>query len=238
MERSGKFVKAHIIYKNEAGKRVPGVTTVLGILNKPLLVPWANRIGLQGINVKDYVSDKADIGTLVHEMMFTDLANMKAKMYPDQHLPWEEVDENCVPLKIKGYFTGIQLEIATNSYKKYLEWKKEHTIVPIILEEGGVSEKYQYGGTIDNYCLLDGVPTLIDYKTCKALYSEHFYQVAGYRQILREMGHKVKVTSILKVGRSENEGFEFKKIPNKKMALCWTMFKYCLKIYQLKKQLR
>ena len=223
MERSGKKVKAHIRYKNEIGKRLPGVTTVIGILNKPLLVPWANRIGLQGINVRDYVSDKADIGTLVHEMMFCDLKGIKVDY---------------------SYYTTIQIEIAQNSFKKYLDWKKKHTIEPIILEEGMVSEKYQYGGTIDNFSLIDGVPTLVDYKTCKALYLEHFIQVSAYRQLLREIGNranwvsKVKNNAILRVGRSEMEGFEFVPISTKKMALCWKVFKYCLGIYSLKKQLR
>lgn len=238
MEKSGKFVKAHIRYYNEAKKRLPGVTTIIGILNKPLLVNWANRIGLQGINVKDYVSDKADIGTLDHEMMFTDLKNVMAMLRPEGEILLEQVDENHVPLRIKGYFTGIQLEIAQNGFKKYLNWKKEHTITPIILEEGMVSEKFQFGGTIDNYSLFDGVLTLIDYKTCKALYLEHFIQVSAYRQLLRENGHKVRLTAILRVGRDENEGFEYHKIPAKKMALCWKLFKHCLAIYGLQKQLR
>ena len=237
MERSGKFVKAHVIYKNKAGIRLPGVTTVLGILNKPALVPWANNLGLQGINVRDYVDDKADIGTLDHEMMHINLQNLMST-FPDSSLLWEQVDENNVPLRVKGYYTGMQLQIAQVGFKKFLEWKSQHTIVPIILERGMVSEKYQFGGTIDNYCLLDGIPTLIDYKTCKALYPEHFIQVCAYRQLLKETGHKVKKCAILRVGRVEMEGFEFQEIPEKKLALCWKMFKYCLQIYNLQKQLK
>ncbi|MCK4320978.1 PD-(D/E)XK nuclease family protein [candidate division WOR-3 bacterium] len=217
MEKSGKNVKAHIRYFNEAKKRLPGVTTIIGVLNKPLLVPWANNLGLQGINVKDYVSDKADIGTLVHEMMFCDLSG-------------KDVDTS--------YYTAVQIEIAQNSFKKYLDWKKQHTIKPIILEEGMVSERFQFGGTIDNLCSLDGVLTLIDYKTCKALYSEHFIQVTAYRQLLKEANFKVKKVAILRVGRSELEGFDFVEIPTKKLSLCWKMFKHCLGIYSLKKQLR
>ena len=216
MEKSGKRVKAHIVYKNKEGKRIPGTTTITGVINKPLLVNWANNLGLQGINVRDYVDDKADIGTLVHDMMFCDLKGT-------------EVDTS--------YYTKIQIEIAQNSFKKYLEWKKQHTIEPIVLEEGMVSEKFQFGGTIDNYCLLDGVPTLIDYKTCKALYSEHFIQVCAYRQILKENGYKVKNCAILRVGRVEMEGFEFQPISKMKIKLCWDLFKYCIKIYHLKKQL-
>ncbi len=217
LEKSGKRVKAHIIYKNKEGKRVPGVTTFIGVLNKPALVSWANNLGLQGINVKDYVDDKADIGTLVHEMMFCDLKGEKADT---------------------SYYTAIQIEIAKNSFKKYLNWKKQHTIKSIVLEYGMVSEKYQYGGTIDNYCLLDGVPTLIDYKTSKAIYSEMFIQVAAYRQLLKEHGHKVKNVAILRVGRDELEGFEYKKILTKKINLCWKMFKNCMAIYNLKKQIK
>lgn len=214
IEKSGKRVKAHIRYTNAMGKRLPGVTTVIGILNKPLLVPWANRLGLEGVNVKDYVSDKADIGTLVHEMMFCDLRGT-------------DVDFS--------YYTGQQIDIAKNSFKKYLVWKKEHTIEPIMLEEGMVSEKYQYGGTIDFYGKIDNVFTLIDYKTCKALYSGHFVQVSAYRQPLRENGYKVKQTAILRVGRSELEGFEYKVIPNKRVALGWKKFKHCLAIYNINK---
>ena len=217
MEKSGKRVKAHVNYFNKEGKRLPGTTTILGVINKPLLVPWANNLGLQGINVRDYVDDKADIGTLVHEMMFCDLKDTAIET---------------------SYYTAVQIEIAYGSFKKYLEWKKLHTIEPIILEKPMVSEKFQYGGTIDNYCLLDGIPTLIDYKTCKGLYPEHFIQVCAYRQLLKENGYKVKNCAILRVGRVEMEGFEFQGIYSKKIALCWKMFKYCLGIYNLQKQLR
>lgn len=217
LEKSGKRVKAHIRYKNKEGKIIPGVTTFIGILNKPALVPWANNLGLQGINVKDYVDDKGDIGTLVHEMMFCDLRGVA-------------VDTSL--------YTATQIEIAQNSFKKYLDWKKQHTIEPIILEWGIVSEKYQYGGTIDNYCLFDGIYTLIDYKTSKALYLEHFIQVSAYRQLLREHKHKVKNSAILRLGRNELEGFEFNKISAKKMDYCWRIFKYCMAIYNLKKQLK
>jgi len=217
MEKSGKRVKAHIIYRNKLGTRIPGTTTITGVINKPMLVPWANNLGLQGINSRDYVDDKADIGTLVHDMMFCDLKG---------------IDVDC------DYYTKIQIEIALESFKKYLVWKKQHTIEPIILEEGMVSEKFQFGGTIDNYCILDGVPTLIDYKTCKALYSEHFIQVCAYRQLLRENGYKVKNSAILRVGRVEMEGFEYQDISTKKANICWKIFKNCLGIYNLKKQLK
>jgi len=238
LEKSGKRVKTHIRYMNKDGKRVPGVTTFIGVLNKPALVPWANNLGLQGINVKDYVDDKADIGTLDHEMMFVDLNNLMTDMFPERNLLLEEVDENYVPIRVKGYYTGLQIEIAQIGFKKYLDWKERHTIEPIILEKGMVSEKYQYGGTIDSYCLFDGVPTLIDYKTSKAIWPEYFIQVSAYRQLLIEAGHKVEKCAILRVGRNELEGFEFCEITPEKLNLSWELFLHCVEIYNLKKKIK
>ena len=37
-----KVSQAHTVYKTADGIRVPGVTTVLGVLNKPALIKWAN----------------------------------------------------------------------------------------------------------------------------------------------------------------------------------------------------
>ncbi|GAI86127.1 unnamed protein product, partial [marine sediment metagenome] len=58
----------------------------IGVLNKPALVPWANNLGLQGINVKDYVDDKADIGTLAHLnlqiLIYIPLAGLSVRFYP------------------------------------------------------------------------------------------------------------------------------------------------------------
>ncbi len=61
--------KAHIRYKTADNKIVPGVTTILGLMAKPALIPWANKMGLQGIDVSKYVDDKADIGTLGHALV-------------------------------------------------------------------------------------------------------------------------------------------------------------------------
>ena len=238
LEKSGKRVKAHIRYMNKDEKRVPGVTTFIGVLNKPALVPWANNLGLEGINVKDYVDDKADIGTLDHEMMFVDLRNLMANMFPERNLLLEEVDKDHVPIRVKGYYTNLQIEIAQIGFSKYLLWKKRHIIEPIMLEKAIISEKYQYGGTIDNYCLFDGVPTLIDYKTSKAIYSEYFVQVSAYRQLLIEGGHKVDNCAILRVGRNELEGFEFCEITPRKLDLSWEMFLHCVGIYNLKKEIK
>ncbi len=216
LEKSGKLVKAHIRYINKDGGRVPGVTTFIGVLNKPALVPWANNLGLEGINVKDYVNDKGDIGTLAHEMIFA-------------HLKKEEPD--------LSFYSQRQIDLAENSFLKYLEWEKKHTLKPILLEVPLISEKYQYGGTIDNFCILDDVVTLLDYKTSKAIYTEAHIQVSAYRNLLKEIREEqLEQCAILRIGRDEGEGFDFIRCSN--MDKYFELFLHCMGIYNLKKELK
>ena len=41
---AAKRSKTHQRYYDKAGTMLPGVTTILGVLNKPALVPWANKL--------------------------------------------------------------------------------------------------------------------------------------------------------------------------------------------------
>ena len=71
-----KVARTHTIYKNEKNIRVPGVTTITGVMDKPALVPWANRLGLQGYEVGKYVDELATIGSLAHYMVEVHIRNI------------------------------------------------------------------------------------------------------------------------------------------------------------------
>lgn len=218
MPRGDEFkrvAKAHIRYKLADGTRVPGTTTILGILNKPALVGWANRMGLEGIDTTKYVDAAARVGTLIHYMVECDLKG-------------EEPDFSD--------YTSNEIDKAENAFIKYLEYRDGHILEPILIEEPLVSEKYRYGGTIDFYGLEDSVPTLLDIKSGKAIYPEMLIQVVAYRQLVLEQGHPVERLRILRIGRSEDEGFEQRivgQIPER-----WEVFEHCLAIYQLRKKVQ
>ncbi len=61
--------KPHQRYHLANGDRVPGVTTVLDVINKPALVPWGNRLGFQRINSTEFLNHVADAGTLAHSLI-------------------------------------------------------------------------------------------------------------------------------------------------------------------------
>ena len=183
--------KTHIRYKNQAGKIVPGATTILGILNKPALVPWAWKLGTEGVDYRRYVDDKAEIGTLAHYLILC-------------HLRGQEPDLSD--------YSQNQIDQAENAFLSYLEWEKSHPIEPILIETPLVSEVYQYGGTLDLLAKVNGSSWLIDFKTGKGIYPEMLYQLAAYRWLLRENGYGVDHARILRIGRDETEGFEEKVV--------------------------
>jgi len=206
--------KAHTIYKDSAGNRLPGATSVLSILSKPALIPWANKMGLQGIDTNKYVDSMASIGTLAHYMIECYLT----KQTPDY-----------------SEYSSAEISLAENAALKFYEWEKSHDYELIFSEKALVSDNLGYGGTIDIYWKLDGKYTLTDIKTCKAVYPEHHTQLSSYRQLLIENGHQVDECNILRVGRDETEGFDF--INSSNLDLHFEKFYHCLKIYEINKRL-
>lgn len=204
-----------IKYKLKDGTKCPGVTTVLGVLNKPALVPWANKIGLEGHKLSDYVDDLADIGTLAHAMV---LAHWKNEKYETKDYSQEQISK------------------AENCFLKYLAWEKGKKIEPILVEEHLISEEDGYGGTPDFYGKIDGVVTLLDLKTGKGIYDESFIQLAAYGSLLLQNGKKKPINHmILRIGRSEDEGFEERN--RTALFIEGQIFEHCLSIYNLKKQM-
>lgn len=208
--------KVHTVYKNKAGKRVIGVTTAIGILNKPALLYWAWDLGCKGIDYRKYRDDKADIGTLTHYLILCDIKNEKA----------DTAD-----------YTAKQINLAETCFLKYLEWKKTKDIKILLSEKALVSEEFQYGGTFDLLAEIDGIKTLIDFKTGKGIYDEMKIQLSAYMHLIKEHGylHEEECkTAILRIGRDETEGFEYREFNN--INKYWEIFKHCKAIYDLNKK--
>ena len=207
--------KAHTVYRNSQGKKVPGVTTVLGILNKPALVPWANRLGLEGIDVKKFVDDKADIGTLGHAIC-TDLLLGVPTDYShyDQH----------------------QIDKAENCALSFFSWLDKHTLIPIIVEGQFANE--EWGGTCDIYGILDGKYTLVDLKTGSGIWEEYLYQCSAYAHLLINNGFPVEEVRVLNIPRAETEKFKEEIYTKDELQTGWEIFEHCHRIYSLKKKIK
>jgi hypothetical protein len=212
--------KGHTVYKTKDGKRVPSVSTISSVMDKPALVSWANRLGLEGIDTRKYVDALANAGTLAHYFVECEVLGQ---------------DRDSEFLR---EFSAVDLERAETSFVKFLEWKQGHDITLLASELELVSETHLFGGRLDLLLLVDEVLTLTDIKTCKALYGpkdEKWCQLAGYAILSREAGYEVKQGAILRLGREPNEGFEFAVMP--KPELQEERFLICRALYDVNSRL-
>ena len=50
-----------------------------------------------------------------------------------------------------------------------------------------ISEEYQYGGTLDKVAVIDGVLSIMDFKSSSGIFPEHRIQIAAYGHSWSEM---------------------------------------------------
>ena len=152
-------------YKNAAGKRIPGVTTITGrFKDSGALIAWANRIGLEGQEYGTVLEAAGDAGTCCHAMIEQD---WHGTIF--DRSKWDET----------------VLKKADHAYLAYLEWKEQTKLTVVKPELSLVSERYQFGGTIDAV-MVSGRLNLGDYKTSNGIYSDMLIQVAGGYALLWE----------------------------------------------------
>lgn len=205
--------RVHTVYKTKDGIRVPGVTTILGVINKPALVRWANNLGLQGIDSAKYVDATARCGTLAHEMIQEYLGG------PD----WD-----------RTAYTPEEIDTAENAVISFYEWERQtgHKMETVAIEMPVVSETFGYGGTVDWLGYIDGKLWLVDIKTSKGLFPEHEYQVSAYDRAVFELGYEDVGVRLLRVGRSEDEGFDDHVLSNVQLNAGWKVFTSALDLYK------
>lgn len=212
-EGSAKMkTKAHTRYRNANNEIVPGVTTIVGLLDKPALVPAANKLGLQGIDSRKAWGNLAEIGTLGHAMVM-------------DYLKGEETDTSD--------YSKEQIDKAENSYLSWLEWKKAKKIEPIGIEVTLVSEKHQFGGCFDFLGTINDTLILADYKT-GGIWREHYIQLCGYYGLLLDNGYLLPEKGlILGIPRTLDE--KFQEVYYTEFERGWQIFLHLREVYDLLK---
>jgi hypothetical protein len=155
--------KAHQRYRTADGEVVPGVTTVLGVIEKPALMKWAWECGMAGEDYRKSRDKAASIGTLAHWLV-------------ECHLRGLEPDTS--------EFAAADIGKAENAVLKFMGWWEGAGYRLLASELQLVHEVEKYGGTLDILAVRrDGGVVLVDIKTSKAIYPEYFRQVAAYGEL-------------------------------------------------------
>ena len=197
------FTSAHANYKNSKGEKVPGVTTALNLRDKPGLVYWAWQKGIDGENLHEKDSG-GNIGTVTHAMIHA--------WFKEQQLD----SSNITPEAWK---------LAKACFKSFDEWAKGQTFETILLEHQIVSERYQYGGTLDWYGKMNGALTINDYKTkSPGIYETDIYQLIAYAKAAIEKGYPVDRVNCICIPKSSDDSFMIQSYPVKALGLEFKCF--------------
>jgi hypothetical protein len=201
--------KDHPKYYNSGGQEVPSVTTVLGIVGSPGLMFWANKIGKKKIDYWSLLREYANIGTLTHALV---------NEYFTGGMP-EDFSE----------FTEYEQGQAYKNFSGFMKYIEENEIRCIMSERGFVSDKYNYGGTLDLYCEMKEGLTLVDFKTSADFRMKFFLQLMGYTNLLEENGHAVERGQVVLLREGD---YETMTKTREELERFWKMFRACIITYK------
>jgi hypothetical protein len=165
-------------YYNAAGDKLPGTTTIIGRFRESGgLVQWAYKSGreherlvAQGKDAPrhlyDVVDEAALAGNIAHDMIEASILGKELPAPGDNHEVFKR---------------------ASNAYAQFLEWREQSRIEIVATERAYVSERHQFGGTVDAIGR-DGKGriVLLDWKTSNAVYQDYLIQLAAYALLLEE----------------------------------------------------
>jgi len=194
-KRSGRF------YEIPEIGLVPSVTTILSSISKPALVNWAAKVEREmvvAVSTDLYLErrEKKLTSSQWQMMLNGRLGTLKASQREltkagdigsEVHALVEWTIRTELMQKV-GPSPKIR-DAAQWAFMAWEDWKKSVRLKPIAVEQVVYSTKYGYAGTLDLLAEVNGVLTVIDWKTGKAVYSEAHLQNAAYRQAVAEMGH-------------------------------------------------
>jgi hypothetical protein len=199
----------------KSGTLIPGVTTVLSLLDKPAIHYWIAKQTREGKDWTKVRDEAADIGSIAHYLILCDLKNAK----PDL-----------------SDYAQVDIDKAYNAMKSYYAWRKMNEVIPIDVECSQISEKWGYGGTFDLLAKVNGVDTLIDFKTSGALYADYSTQIGAYYELIRE-NRDIKVAGkLIRINKEKNDDFEVKSVDN--LEKQFDLFRHLLCVYNLQRELK
>lgn len=225
-------------YTTSDGVKVPGVTTVLGIMDKPALLSWACEMGALDMRERClYFSHLDDCEQLIEtikpdKMAFRKVSKKAAEVGTLAHFMSE-----CYVKGLDPDFTGYDgdLKAAEASFQKFVFWWESQGLTLIESEYVVVSDTYGVGGTIDVIAKTTTTRKLIDLKTSKGIYDEMIFQVAAYTKLYNDanpVSEEIQEVVICRIGKTESADFETRVITPAELDHGWDVFKKCNALYK------
>lgn len=188
-----RFYPASHRYKLD-GEWVPGVTTILGVLDKPALPKWAAGM------VAEFVADDREaveaLRTMGREPM---VAALKA-------MPWQRRDDAATRGTTFHDFAeriarGETVEVPdaqVGLVESALTFMEDWHIEPVLIEEAVASREHHYAGKLDLVADSKNGRAIFDWKSGKRIYPSAAFQLNAYAfaEIYGENGNERRLADV------------------------------------------
>ena len=180
------------------GHELPSVTTVLEVIAKPALGPWYAKeerryfetamlevLSRPGARDPEYVL--AAVAEAVTGVKAADKEKQRAAMIGTAvhaGIEWHL-------RRALGYDAGPEPRLpdaAAWAVESWKDWAASVKLEPLAIERTVYCLECGYAGTLDLYARVKGVPSVLDWKTGRAIYPEAFLQNVAYRHAARRLG--------------------------------------------------
>jgi hypothetical protein len=184
------------------GKHLTGVTTILGVIAKPMLIQWAANMAC------DYIKEKATPFTHEGKEIYSVYEEILKEARVAHRKKKESAGEfgtnvhNAIETFIKGLITNSSEEplravlntltpLELKAVEHFTKWAQDNKVKFLESEKHVYSRSLWVGGICDIVCEIDGKRYVADIKTSSGIYPEAFIQCSAYAKMLEEMGMQV-----------------------------------------------
>lgn len=158
------------VYMTSDGLGVHSVTQILGATrSSDGLIDWAVRLARRGDDHEAVRDRAARVGTLTHELIAAHLID-RGPVFTEEA-------------------TDDEIRDAEAAFARWQAMASARRIEPVLIEQPLVSEQQQYGGTPDLLAVVDGVRTVIDFKSGRYPGGKGLLQLGAYAHLLAENGY-------------------------------------------------
>jgi hypothetical protein len=196
-------------FTDEVGNKIDSVTTFTGVIDKSgALIGWAVKL------FKNYLADRIENGEQITSIDIEEGAKQHRLRKEEAADIGTQIHE-LVSLWIKGKkFEIPEDERVQNGFNAFLKFQREHKMKWLESEKIVYSTKHNYAGILDGIAFSGKDRILVDFKSSNGIYSEAYFQTAGYQIAYEEMTkHKISHRVIVRFGKNDGE-FEFRELKN------------------------
>ena len=214
------------------------VTTTCKMLPKPFLMPWYANMEKKAVRrlLKKYKKKHLLLTALLEEL--AKLAKKKSPTAASIYIEKTSKFGNALHAAIEGFFTGHKPKLQGKQkkcFKQFKTWWKTSGFTAIKKESEFVvhSKKLKVAGTVDQGVLREKRHEILDWKTGKSVYPDHYFQVVIYIICCQEMGLKVKRGWIVHTPRDGSKVKVYKVIPGKGQAPSFEQVKQMIAFWKM-----